>query len=81
MYSSSYCKFFRKLSPGPRGVRMSDWRLIEHKGIYCLMFSRVVGLKTHSVLYKMFFGESFDKYLSYINNFVKNYCVPSFKLV
>jgi hypothetical protein len=32
-------------------------------------------------LYKVFFNESFGEYLSYINNFVKSYCMPYSKLV
>jgi hypothetical protein len=60
---------------------MSDWRLVEHKGVYCLMFSRAVGLKTHSILYIVFFNESFGEYLSYVNSFVKSHCVLESKLV
>jgi hypothetical protein len=33
------CELFRMLSLGPIGVCMSDWRLVEHKGVCCLMFS------------------------------------------
>jgi hypothetical protein len=36
---SSCCKFFRKLSLNLTGVSMNDWRLVEHKGVCCLMFS------------------------------------------
>jgi hypothetical protein len=35
----------------------------------------------HSILYIVFFNESFDECLSYVNNFVKNYCVLEFNLV
>jgi hypothetical protein len=45
------------------------------------MFSWVVGLKMHNVLYVVFFNESFGVYLSYVNNFVKSHCVLDFKLV
>jgi hypothetical protein len=38
-------------------------------------------LKTHSVLYKVFLNESFGENLSFVNSFLKNYCVPYFKLV
>jgi hypothetical protein len=38
-------------------------------------------LKTHSVLYIVFFNESFGEYLNYINNFVKSHCVLESKLV
>jgi hypothetical protein len=60
---------------------MRDWRLIEHKGVCCLMFSWAVGLKTHSVLYIVFFNASFDEYLSYVNRFIKSHCVFDSKLV
>jgi hypothetical protein len=32
-------ELFKMLSLGPIGVCMSDWRLVEHKGVCCLMFS------------------------------------------
>jgi hypothetical protein len=35
----------------------------------------------HSVLYKVFLNESFGEYLSYINSFVKSYCVLNSKLL
>jgi hypothetical protein len=35
----------------------------------------------HSVLYIVFFNESFDEYLSYINSFIKNHYVLDSKLV
>jgi hypothetical protein len=38
-------------------------------------------LKTHSVLYIVFFNESFGEYLSYVNSFVKSHCVLESKLV
>ena len=33
------CELFRMLSLDPIGVSMSVWRLVEHKGVCCLMFS------------------------------------------
>ena len=33
------CKLFRMLSLGPMGASMSDWRLVEHQGVCCLVFS------------------------------------------
>jgi hypothetical protein len=69
------------LSLGPIEVCMSDWRLVEHKGVCCLMFSLAIGLKTHCVLYIAFFNESFGEYLSYINSFVKSHFVLESKLV
>jgi hypothetical protein len=69
------------LSLGLIGVSMSDWRLVEHKEICCLMFSWAVGLKTLSVLYKVFLNESFSECLSNINNFVMSYCMLDSKLV
>jgi hypothetical protein len=45
------------------------------------MFSWAIGLKTLSILYKMFFNENFGEYLSNVNNFVKNYCMLDSKLV
>jgi hypothetical protein len=35
----------------------------------------------HSVLYIVFFNESFGEYLSYINSFVKRHCVLDSNLV
>jgi hypothetical protein len=35
----------------------------------------------HNVLYKVFLNESFNKCLSYVNNFIKSYCVLNSKLV
>jgi hypothetical protein len=60
---------------------MSDWRLVEYKGVYCLMFSLAVDFKMLSVLYKMFLNESFGECLNNINSFVKNYCMLDSKLV
>jgi hypothetical protein len=70
-----YCKGFRKPSFVQRWIIMSIWHIIKYRGIYCLVFSWAVGLIVHSVLYKVFFNKSFCKYLYYVNNFVKNYCV------
>jgi hypothetical protein len=75
VYGSSCFKFFRKLLFGLRRVSMSDWRLVEYKEVCCLMFLWAIGLKTYSILYNMFLNESFDKYFSYVNSFVKSYCV------
>jgi hypothetical protein len=33
------CELFRKLSFNLIGVSMSEWRLVEYKGVCCLMFS------------------------------------------
>jgi hypothetical protein len=44
------------------------------------MFSLAVSLKIHIVLYKMFLNKSFGKVLSYVNSFLKSYCVPYSKL-
>ena len=60
---------------------MSDWYLIEHKGVCCFIFLWAIGLKMHSIVYKMFLNESFDEYLSYLDNFVKSYCMFNSKLV
>ena len=35
----------------------------------------------HSVLYKVFLNKSFGKCLSYVNSFVKSYCVFNSKLL
>jgi hypothetical protein len=35
----------------------------------------------HNVLYKVFFNESFGECLSYVNSFVRSYCVLNYKLV
>jgi hypothetical protein len=59
---------------------MSEWCLVEYKGVCCLMFSLAVSLKIHIVLYKMFLNKSFGKVLSYVNSFLKSYCVPYSKL-
>jgi hypothetical protein len=40
-----------------------------------------VGLKTLSVLYKMFLNECFGECLSNVNSFVKSYCMLDSKLV
>jgi hypothetical protein len=69
------------LSLGPIGVRMNDWRLVEHKGVYCPMFSCAVSLKTHNVFYIVFFNENFGEYLSYVNSFIKSHCMLDSKLV
>jgi hypothetical protein len=45
------------------------------------MFSWTIGLKTHSVLYKMFLNENFGECLSNINSFVKSYYMLDSKLV
>jgi hypothetical protein len=45
------------------------------------MFLWVISLKTHSILYKIFLNESFDKSLSYVNSFVNSYCVLNSKLI
>ena len=45
------------------------------------MFSWAVGLKMHSVLYKVFLNESFGECLNYVNSFVKSYYVFNPKLV
>jgi hypothetical protein len=60
---------------------MSDWRLVEHKKICCLIFLCAVSLKMHSVLYKVFLNESFGECLNYVNNFVKSCCVFNYKLI
>jgi hypothetical protein len=38
-------------------------------------------LKTHSILYKVYLNKSFNECLSYVNSFVKSYCVLNSKLV
>jgi hypothetical protein len=40
-----------------------------------------ISLKTHNILYKVFPYESFGKYLSYVDSFVKSYCVFYSKLI
>jgi hypothetical protein len=81
MCGSSGCKLFKKLSFGSRKVSMIEWRLVDHKEVCYLMFPWAVGLKIHSVLYKVFLNESIGEYLSFVNNFIKNYYVAYSKLV
>jgi hypothetical protein len=45
------------------------------------MYPWTVGLKTHSILYKVFINKKIGEYLSFINSSVKSYCVPYSKLV
>jgi hypothetical protein len=81
---SSCYKLFRKLIFGLRRINLSEWCFVEHKricSVYCLVFPWGVGLKIHSVLYKVFLNESFSEYLNYVNYFVKSYCVSYSKLV
>ena len=63
------------------GVNMSERRLVEHKGVCCLMFLRSIALKAHSVLYRVFLNENLNEFLSCVIFFVKNYYVFESKLV
>ena len=74
--NGTFCyKDLKKLSLAKRGIIMSRWRVVENKGIYCLVFLWAVGLIIHIVLYKVFLNKSFGEHFCYINFFVISYCM------
>jgi hypothetical protein len=57
--SISCCKLFKKQTFTLKTISMNQWRLVEYRRVYYLLFLWAVCLIVHNVLYKVFLKWSF----------------------